>query len=105
MRHTKIGATTHAEHGSDFSIDVMMATYLRIMVRPWDCPGHRNVCEVVVYKSSHKAGDEPILTVRYTSSHGQMVLMDEALAEKVAKKIQANPYRYLRYEIIQNEVI
>lgn len=105
MRHTKIGATTHAEHGSDFSVDVMMATYLRIMVRPWDCPGHKNVCEVVVYKSSHKADEEPILTVRYTASRGQMVLMDEALAEKVAKKIQANPYRYLRYEIMQNEVI
>ena len=43
--------------------------------------------------------------MRYTASRGQMVLMDEALAEKVAKKIQENPYRYLRYEIIQNEVI
>lgn len=105
MRHTKIGATTHAEHGSDFSVDVMMATYLRIMVRPWDCPDHKNVCEVAVYKSSHKADEEPILTVRYTASRGQMVLMDEALAEKVAKKIQANPYKYMKYEIIRNEVI
>lgn len=105
MTHNRIGSTTHAEHRSDFAVEVMMATYLRIMVRPWDCPGHKNVCEVVVYKSSHKADEEPILTVRYTESRGQMVLMDEALAEKVAKKIQANPYRYLRYEIMQNEVI
>nr|DAT63778.1 MAG TPA: hypothetical protein [Caudoviricetes sp.]DAW25927.1 MAG TPA: hypothetical protein [Caudoviricetes sp.] len=105
MRHTKIGSTTHAEHGCGFAVDVMMATYLRIMVMPWACPGHKNVCEVVVYKSNHKADEEPILTVRYTESRGQMVLMDEALAEKVAKKIQANPYRYLRYEIMQNEVI
>lgn len=99
MRHTKIGSTTHAEHGSDFSVDVMMATYLRIMVRPWDCPNHKNVCEVVVYKSNHKADDPPILVVRYVESKGKMVLMDEALAEKTAKKIQVNPYKYLSYDI------
>lgn len=99
MRHTKIGSTTHAEHGSDFSVDVMMATYLRIMVMPWACPGHKNVCEVVVYKSNHKADDPPILVVRYVESKGKMVLMDEALAEKTAKKIQVNPYKYLWYDI------
>lgn len=105
MAGSRIGSTTHAEHGCDFAVEVMMATYLRVMVRPWNCPERKNACEVVVYKSNHKADEEPILTVRYTESRGQMVLMDEALAEKVAKKIQANPYRYLRYEIMQNEVI
>lgn len=105
MAGSRIGSTTHAEHGCDFAVEVMMATYLRVMVRPWDCPERKNACEVVVYKSNHKGGEPPILVVRHVESRGRMVLMDEALAEKVAKKIQANPYRYLRYEIMQNEVI
>lgn len=99
MAGSRIGSTTHAEHGCDFAVEVMMATYLRVMVRPWDCPERKNACEVVVYKSNHKGSEPPILVVRHVESRGRMVLMDEDLAEKIAKKIQSDPYKYLRYEI------
>lgn len=85
---------------SVYAIDVLMGTYLRVMVVEWDCVMYKGACKVVVCKSCHGEDEEPILTIRYDeNSKGDMIPLSRGLAEKIAKRIVSNPYRFLKNEI------
>lgn len=99
----RIGSTTHAEKGSVYAEDVLMGAYLRVMVREWETI-HKGAYEVVVYKSCHKEDEPPLLTIKYKqNSKGDMVTLTQGLAEKIAKKIKNNPYKFFHMEIKAKE--
>ena len=102
----RIGSTTHDEKGSVLAEDVLMGAYLRIMVRERGTVLNQEAFEVVVYKTCHKSDELPLLTIQYKADKkGDMIPLNQGLAEKIAKRIKNNPYKYFHMDITPKEYL
>lgn len=99
-----VSDTSYAgELTSIYARDVMLGIYIRVMARPWENEIHKGAYEVIVCKSCRKEGEVPIKQIRSIEGKNGTMPLDKGMAEKIAKTIANNPYKFLKINLTEKE--